>query len=309
MNDTPAVSVIMNCYNSARYLREAIESVYAQTCRDWEIIFWDNASSDESPEIAKSFDGRLRYFRGETTCPLGEARNLALAQVRGRYITFLDCDDTWLPGKLALQVDVLDRRSDVDFAYANYFAYDTERGVKKLFHTSPQPEGSVFGTFLMRYPVGMLTVMIRRSALERLDGLFDPALRLAEEFELFMRILYRSNAVYTAEPLAVYRIHPAMCSFVMRDGWCDEFRSCLERFRCLDAEGKYGAELVVMEWKIAYNEALLLMVRGELTTARNVVASHRFRSFKAFCVYMASFIPPRIWFLFRPLWGRHVYLR
>ena len=61
----PLVSVIMNCYNGEKYLREAIDSIYAQTYTNWEIIFWDNASTDNSAEIAKLSDSRLKYFYGE----------------------------------------------------------------------------------------------------------------------------------------------------------------------------------------------------------------------------------------------------
>ena len=78
--DLPAVSVIMNCLNGEQYLREALDSVVAQTYPDWEIVFWDNASQDTSAAIAKSYGGRVRYFRGETTVPLGAARNLAIAE-------------------------------------------------------------------------------------------------------------------------------------------------------------------------------------------------------------------------------------
>ena len=74
----PLVSIIMNCYNSDHFLREAIESVYDQTYSNWEIIFWDNASTDSSPEIAKSYDDRLKYFRNNTTTNLGMARKLAI---------------------------------------------------------------------------------------------------------------------------------------------------------------------------------------------------------------------------------------
>ncbi len=70
-NFRPKVSVIMNCFNSEKYLREAIDSVYAQTYKDWEIIFWDNASTDHSKEIAKSYDNKLKYSRGKETVPLG----------------------------------------------------------------------------------------------------------------------------------------------------------------------------------------------------------------------------------------------
>ena len=153
--------------------------------------------------------------------------------------------------------------------------------------------------------------MIRHSVLDGLEMLFDPALRLAEEFELFMRILYRSKAVYQAEPVAVYRIHRDMSSFQLRDGWSDEFRLCLERFRVLDSAGNYPEELAVMEWKISYNEALLMLVRGELGTARRAIAPHRFRGVKAWCLYVVTFLPGPLWAVIRSLglWGKHVYLR
>ena len=62
MNKDPLVSVIINCYNGERFLKEAIDSVYAQTFSDWEIILWDNASTDNTAEIAMSYDDRLKYF-------------------------------------------------------------------------------------------------------------------------------------------------------------------------------------------------------------------------------------------------------
>src|ERR1035441_6876343 len=92
----PRVSVVMNGFNGERYLRAAIDSVVAQTFQDWELIFWDNASTDGSAEIVRSYgDARLRYFRGERTVPLGAARKLALEKVRGEWIGFLDTDDLW----------------------------------------------------------------------------------------------------------------------------------------------------------------------------------------------------------------------
>ena len=99
-SQTPLVSIIMNCYNGEKFLKEAIDSIYAQTYSNWEIIFWDNASTDDSACIAKSYDDRLKYHLAQETTPLGEARDLALKKINGKYISFLDCDDIWLPKKL-----------------------------------------------------------------------------------------------------------------------------------------------------------------------------------------------------------------
>jgi len=67
---TPKVSVIVNCHNGARYLNECIDSIFNQTSSDWEIIFWDNASTDNSLDIAKSYGPKIRYFASETLLPL-----------------------------------------------------------------------------------------------------------------------------------------------------------------------------------------------------------------------------------------------
>ena len=94
--DRPTVSIIMNCMNGERYLQSAINSIYQQNFDDWELIFWDNLSTDSSAEIAKQFDHRLKYFLGDRRQCLGDARSQALKRARGKYITFLDTDDLYL---------------------------------------------------------------------------------------------------------------------------------------------------------------------------------------------------------------------
>lgn len=76
-----------------------------KTYQNWEIVFWDNASTDDSTEIAKSYDSCIRYFISEKNYPnVGKVRNLDYKQTRGEYITILDVDDIWLPDKLEKQV-------------------------------------------------------------------------------------------------------------------------------------------------------------------------------------------------------------
>ena len=109
----------MNCRNGEEYLREAIDSIYTQDYKNWEIIFWDNASTDNSASIAKCYDKKLRYFKSDNDLTLGAARNLAMAEARGEYLTFLDCDDIWFPEKLKKQTLLLDTQSGADFIYSN----------------------------------------------------------------------------------------------------------------------------------------------------------------------------------------------
>lgn len=108
MTEKPLVSVIINCYNGEKYLREAIDSVIAQTYENWELVFWDNQSTDSTREIVESYkDSRIHYFYAPKHTPLGEARNLAVEKANGEYINFLDADDVWSANKLEKQVELI----------------------------------------------------------------------------------------------------------------------------------------------------------------------------------------------------------
>src|SRR3990172_8439214 len=101
----PLVSVIMNCYKGEKYIKEEIDSVLAQTHQKWEIIFWDNQSTDRSAEVFKSYaDERLKYYYAPKHTWLYEARNYAIEKASGDFFAFLDVDDWWLPSKLEKQV-------------------------------------------------------------------------------------------------------------------------------------------------------------------------------------------------------------
>lgn len=299
------VSVIMNCLNGEKYLREAIDSVYAQTYGDWEIVFWDNGSTDATPAIARSYDERLRYFRRDATVPLGEARNLAIAECRGDYIAFLDSDDLWLPERLARGVPVLDAQPRCDFVYSNFY-HLTDSGRRTIALRGPQPAGEVFERFLRRYPVGILTVLLRRRALSRLDALFDPALHISEEYDLFMRLLYRAEAAYVDEPLAVYRIHQEMSTVRLSEKATGEFYHALGKLRDLDAKAdrKYARALDRATAVVEYDRAKQHLAGGNPSAARRYIAPFKWTSAKSMAVYLASYLPVAVWFALRPLWAR-----
>ena len=305
----PVVSVIMNCLNCAAYLREAIDSVYAQTYPNWEIIFWDNASTDGSAAIAGSYDDRLRYFKGDTTVLLGSARNRALAHAKGDVIAFLDCDDIWLREKLERQVSVLESRPEVDFVYSNFYQFEQGDGSKRLVLKGPQPEGYVFGPFLYSYRVGILTAMVRRSCLDRLDTLFDETFNLVEEFDLFMRVLYRSQAAYVSDPLASSRVHASNTSTVQRDRWVEEHHRAVAKLRRFDADGRFARAFDDISIRLELMAAAIHLSQGRSDSARKHIAPHKWHSFKSFALFLITFMPPRLWLALRPLWRRGVLYR
>lgn len=205
----PKVSVIMNCYNSSKYLCEAIESVYAQTYGDWEIIFWDNASTDNSAAIAKSYDEKLKYFYAEKTVPLGHARNFAIEKARGEYIAFLDCDDVWLPEKLENQIGFLELNEDVALIYSDSSIIDEEGVLKKntyLWGNQQFYRGNIFEKLLLADFIPLLTVVLRKKILDEV-GLFNTKYKIAEDYDLFLKVAESNKIDFIDQPLSMYRIH------------------------------------------------------------------------------------------------------
>src|SRR5215472_7395336 len=102
-----AVSIIMNVRNGAATLRAAVESALGQTVQDWEMIVWDDCSTDDSAKTVANFgDPRIRYFLAPQPTSLGKARNAAMQHAQGEWLAFLDQDDIWLPHKLEEQLAI-----------------------------------------------------------------------------------------------------------------------------------------------------------------------------------------------------------
>ncbi len=202
----PKVSVIMNCFNSDKYLSEAIESVFNQTYKDWEIIFWNNQSTDNSAEIAKSFEGKLKYFRGDKFLPLGAARNEATKKADGEYIAFLDCDDVWLAQKLERQIRLFQDDPGLGLAYSNFQIIDKLGHVLRNGEDNLLYKGRVFERLLKECFILWSSVVIKRSVLDDI-GNFDSSFNIAEDLDILLRLTYKYKVDYIQEPLVKYRVH------------------------------------------------------------------------------------------------------
>lgn len=154
-------SVIMPCYNSGTFIRQAIESVRQQTYRDWELVVVDDGSTDDSADIIKGMeriDGRIKYFKNDT--PSGSPifpRNIGVKHAHGRYIAFLDSDDIWLPNKLERQLKMFDQYEDMVICFSNYEKM-TEQGERnnRLIKASSM---ATYKQLLLGNVIGCLTAV------------------------------------------------------------------------------------------------------------------------------------------------------
>jgi glycosyltransferase involved in cell wall biosynthesis len=288
----PLVSVIMNCLNCERYVREAIDSVYAQTYGNWEIIFWDDASTDGSSRIAKGYDDRLRYFCSKEIVSLGAARNLALSQAKGEFIAFLDCDDLFLPQKLEKQIPLF-ADPEVGLVFCDSIFFNDKGHTERFYSRSRYWTGRCFSELLTDYFLSLETVIIRRAALDSLPSWFDPGFNIIEEADLFIRLAYQWKLAVVDEPLAKWRVHSESLSWTKRELFAEETATMLNKFEKIipDFSRKFAVEIGQLRQKIAFQKAVILWKIGNSRAARQCLAPFKSGAARTFFLYYATFFP------------------
>lgn len=202
------VSVVIPAYRAVRSIAATLDSVLAQTYRDYEIIVVNDGSPDsaELENVLERYASRLTYIRQENQGPAG-ARNTGILAARGEYVALLDADDLWEPDHLAAQVPVLAGDASVDLVYADarIFGDAPEQG-HTVMELSPSEGEVTFESLVMcRCTVNICVCVARRQAL--LDaGLFDPAFRGTEDIDMWLRLVKRGgHIIYQRRVLGRYR--------------------------------------------------------------------------------------------------------
>ena len=205
----PEISIIMNCHNGEKFLAEAINSVLNQTYKNWELIFWDNSSSDQSEKIFNSFkDKRLRYFYTSKKVSLYVSRNAAIKKAKGNFVAFLDVDDTWLPNKLKLQLEKF-KDQKVGLVYGKFLKYNKDSLFRKKQFITKQnlPEGYITKNLLKSYPVGLLTIMIRKKFIQKEKEIFKVKYNYLGDLDFVLRFSLKYKFAAVQECIGVYRQH------------------------------------------------------------------------------------------------------
>ncbi|HTB19606.1 MAG TPA: glycosyltransferase [Bryobacteraceae bacterium] len=200
------ISVIIPVYNVAGFLRQAVDSALAQTCRDIEVIVVDDGSTDCSADTLRDLDDpRLRVIR-EEHAGSAAARNAGLRSASGELVAFLDADDLWAPGNLERQSAFLASHPEVDMTFGHSLVVDEEG--RSLGFRSSTCSGPVSLPRLLRTnEIGNGScLLLRREALDR-AGWFDPKLSACVDIDVWMRMasLRPGNVVAIPEVLTFYR--------------------------------------------------------------------------------------------------------
>lgn len=214
---SPQVSIVMNCFNSEKYLNQAIESVIAQNFVNWELIFWDNQSTDNSAIILNSYkDSRIKYFYADKHTTLGKARNMAVSKARGKWLAFIDCDDFWDSRKLELQLSTASKyQNDIGLVYSLFklklekYQQDSGERAYKYYQSivlTPHGPKSIFNELLNGNNIIFSSVLMLRSLFNQVGGI-DPDLRQLEDYDLLLKISRLTSAICIDSESVIYRVH------------------------------------------------------------------------------------------------------
>jgi glycosyltransferase involved in cell wall biosynthesis len=197
----------MTTFNGARSISDSIASVLAQTYRDFELVVVDDASTDETPRIlAEIADPHVRLIRAERNLGVVGARNFGFEACRGEYVAAHDHDDISRPSRLAEQVALLDREPDVVLV-ATEVELEAEGRLSRSRHVTDGRASVMRWSLLVDNPLTWSSIMLRTEAVRQLGEFVRPDYELADDFDLYHRLLSVGDIVRLPAPLTVYRWH------------------------------------------------------------------------------------------------------
>lgn len=281
----------MNCYNSDLYLVEAIESVINQSYTEWEIIFWDNQSTDNSAEIVRLYnDKRIKYYYATKHTALYEARNCALKHCTGEYLAFLDCDDLWTSDKLFKQIKFLKEDNDVVLVHSNTIFFDTEKNIQKIANKKSKESGYIFQKNILKYQFSLETVVVKMAAIQDNGIDFDNRFNMIGDRDFLSTVCFYGKVQYIDEILGKWRIHSNNFSKVLASSHPKELKIMYFRFK-----KRFGSRFN-QEMRVGiYNEIVLReslnILKTDKVKARKHLGKIYFFNAKSLFIRLLSYLP------------------
>lgn len=234
MRVTPLFSVLIANYNNGRFINDAIQSVNNQSYNNWEIVFIDDCSTDNSMNIINelSIDNRIHVYRNETNGGVGYTKNRCISLAKGDYCGFLDPDDTLSVDALSIMVDVLNSNDKCTCAYSTHFICNSKLQVEKVADYCGEIEGNDFLITTGKKAISQFACFRRSDYLK--TGGMHVDVKKAVDHDLYYMLEEQGEMIYVDRPLYYYRHHDSNISLnsnVTEAYWwdCEVKRRALER--------------------------------------------------------------------------------
>jgi len=251
----PVVSIIVPIFNRLHYLRPAVESVFAQTFPDWELILADDGSDCETVAYMHQLQQqqpRVMLLRLPHRGSVSAVRNTGLREASGEYIAFLDTDDVWAPTKLETQIASLRANSDRKWSYTGFRMVDASLNPLPRAPQFSAADGWIIDALLnAETTIVQSSVMVRRDFFDEV-GPYDESMRWCSDYELAARFALRGEADCIDQPLVMIRRHTEHC--------CDDVSACHDVVQALKTVRRYatGAHTqAILRKRLALTSAFL----------------------------------------------------
>lgn len=315
-NSTPTVSVIIPAYNAAAYIRDTLDSVFAQTYKNFEVILMNDGSPDaeEFESAIEPYRERIVYLKQENRGP-SAARNAGILRAQGEYLAFLDSDDAWLPEYLAFQMKLFEGTPSLDMVYCDSLNFGDPRVAGTTFMRTNPSDGPVTFESLLTERCSVITsctVVRRRIIVE--CGLFEEQMWRGEDYHMWLRVAGHGGRIaYHKVVLGRRRVHPGALSAAV----IEFFSASIAVLKHLESTLELSAERrSLLQTQVAKFQAEAQLEQGkhhlsagQLDEARHLLskANAYFRSPKVSLALVGLRFAPRLTRLGARLWEKRVH--
>ena len=247
---TPRVSIVIPTYNRSTIVRRAVDSVFAQTFHDFEVLVVDDGSSDNTRDALSGYDDRLRYIFQKNQGPAA-ARNHGMQLARGEFIGFLDSDDLYFPNNIEAHLRQFNANPATGLVYSGCEIVDHQGNPIRTFRPNPMDRGEVLERLIRYNFITSSTVLMRRVCFDQVGGM-NTNLWFAEDWYYWLRIAARFPIDFVEEPLVRYQRSQVALS---HGNPIEEIaRKNMEMFRLLFADSDLAVRLAPLKSE-AYSRA------------------------------------------------------
>jgi len=264
----PLISVIVNCYNGEKFINRCIASILEQTYKNFEIIFWNNKSTDNTLRIIQKFsDIRIKIFNSEIHTNISCARNEAIKRSKGEYISFLDIDDYWDQNKLEHQLKSF-TSEEIGFSFTNFWYVNSQKKIETKRMVNLKFENGLINKMIKNYEIVLSTIMVRKKILEKLIKPFNEDYHIIGDFDFSLN-LAKITKFYHVKSYLAYRVwHGENESLKKHEITISEIEKWL--IKNSSHLNKYNSEILFLKKRIYYNKINLNIKKKNLIKAFNV---------------------------------------
>jgi glycosyltransferase involved in cell wall biosynthesis len=299
----PVISVVIPAFNAGRFINRTIDSVLAQTYKDYEIIIVDDGSTDNTADAVKSYGSKVRYIY-QPNAGDGSARNTGINAATGKWLAFLDHDDEWVPEKLEEQMKLLSANPDLRWCGTNRYQSDGQR--RAVVADSRKIDINMAGSnYFENYFRAIIeadcqvitsTLMVRRDVFSEV-GVFDSCWKRCADQDMWWRITYKFPRIgYISRPLSIVHLEAPTLTTVklsLEDKRGEDIRKLTTRHLELAKAANMSEEFRPLAAKVLREALLEMLYRGFGADARKTVSqfSNLFAWYWRLGTYLLTIFP------------------